>query len=53
MTIWNTMVKNFHQAPGESIIHYGLKFDAEIVETYLLLDPIRDLLKIRVYYRVL
>ena len=39
MMLWNLKVKDFRQAPRESIIDYGFRFDAEIVESYPSLGP--------------
>ena len=44
MTLWNLRVNDFKQAFGQSIVGYGLCFDAQIVESYSSLDPIGDLL---------
>ena len=51
MILWNLRGKDFRKASRESIIDYELRFDAEIVESYPLLDLIGDLLKIQIYYR--
>ena len=50
MTVWNEKIKYFRQVPGESIVDYGFHFDVEIVEAHPLLEPMSDLLKMRIYY---
>ena len=48
--MWNIRASYFRQEAEESIIDYGLRFDAEIVEKYPLPEPMSDLQKTRVYY---
>ena len=47
--MWNIRASYFRQEAGESIIDCGLRFDTEIVETYPLPEPMRDLQKTNVY----